>query len=437
MDAFFILEGQVERSRKVDGEKCVFELVEPGQAFGLLHCLREDASYADCVAKGKVRAYIVTTDHLHSLLDNNASLGKAFTNALAKTVRSYTKLVHNPVSTRPRVVLYDSKSYWQQQFDKVNVQEQLGFEIKYVQELFSADTASWAEGAVAVICFVNDDTSRLALQRIHAVGCKMVSMRCAGYDRVDLAAARALGILVTRVPEYSPYAVAEHAMALTMALNRKLCRAHNRTREHDFKLEGLLGFDMNGKTAGVLGTGRIGQIFINICLGFGMRVICYDKYRNKALEESGKVEYKDTMDEVFREADILSLHTPLLPETRHVINTVNIAKMKKGVLIINCGRGGLVDTKALIEGLRSGQVGGAGLDVYENEQEFFFNDHSDEIISDVVLQQLLQFNNVILTAHQAFFTNEGIGQIAKVSLNNIKLYLEGKNYDSHPNVVKG
>eukprot|EP00667_Euglena_gracilis_P021494 EG_transcript_23553 len=197
-----------------------------------------------------------------------------------------------------------------------------------------------------------------------------------------------------------------------------------------------MGFDFRGRTAGVLGTGRIGQIFINICLAFGMRVICYDKYPNKALQESGTVTYA-TQDEVLAEADVLSLHCPLLPETRHLVNAANIAKMKKGVLIINCGRGALVDTKALIDGLLSGHVGGAGLDVYENESSFFFHDHSDETIQDPVLQQLLQFNNVILTAHQAFFTQEGIGQIAKVSLNNIKLYLEGKNYDDHPNVVKG
>eukprot|EP00668_Euglena_longa_P046251 GGOE01061935.1.p1 GENE.GGOE01061935.1~~GGOE01061935.1.p1 ORF type:complete len:496 (-),score=121.71 GGOE01061935.1:191-1498(-) len=435
MEAFFVLEGQVERSKNVNGENCIFEMVEPGKAFGILHALREDPSYATCIAKGNVKALTMTSYNLNSLLESDASLGRAFTNSLAKTVRNYTKLVRHPVSSKPRVILYDSKAYWQQQFDRVNAEQNLGFEITYVPELLSPDTASWAEGAVAAICFVNDDTSRVSLQRLHAGGCKMLSMRCAGFDRVDLSAARALGMLVTRVPEYSPFAVAEHAMALAMSLNRRLHRAYNRTREHDFKLEGLMGFDFHGRTAGVLGTGRIGQIFINLCLGFGMRVVCYDKYPSKPLMESGKVEYT-TMDEVFKQADVLSLHTPLLPETRHFINTENIAKMKKGVLIINCGRGALVDTKALIEGLRSGHVGGAGLDVYENESEFFFNDHSDDVIDDLVLQQLLQFNNVILTAHQAFFTEDGIGQIAKVSLNNIKLFLEGHDDKTHPNVVK-
>lgn len=435
MEAFFILDGEVERSRKVDGEKRVFEIVKPGSAFGLLHCLRGDPSYADCISKGQVRSLVMNTDLFHSILDSDAALSKHLLNSLAKTVRNYTKLVHNPVSSKPRVVLYDSKSYWVKQFNLVNEEQNLGFEISYVPELLSPHTASWAEGAVAAICFVNDDTGRDSLQRLHAGGCKMLSMRCAGFDRVDLNAARALGILVTRVPEYSPYAVAEHAMCLALSLNRNIVRASNRTKEHNFKLEGLLGFDLNGRTAGVLGTGRIGQIFINICLGFGMKVVCYDKFPNKALMESGKVTYV-TQDEVLQQADVLSLHCPLLPETHHLINAENIAKMKKGVLIINCGRGALVDTPALVEGLRSGHVGGAGLDVYEYERELFFSDHSDDIMQDQVLQMLLQFSNVILTAHQAFFTVDGISQIAKVSLNNIKQYLEGKDYNSHPNVVK-
>lgn len=434
--AFFILAGKVKRSKTVEGEVCVIDTATPGQVLGLMHLLNEDPSYATATAIGQVKCWVLPSKAFGAILSTDTALSKAFTYTLAKRVRQFTKMVVPKQNEEAnRVVLFDSKSYWVQQFDRVNQEDNLGLEIKYIPERLSPATAVLAEGAVAAICFVNDDCGPASLRALSDVGCQMISMRCAGYDRVDLETARGLDMLVTRVPAYSPYAVAEHAITLCMSLNRRICRASNRTKEHDFKLEGLLGFDMHQKTVGVLGTGRIGQIFINICLGFGCNVVCYDKYPAKNLLEEGRVKYV-SQEEVLATSDVISLHCPLLPETTHLINNETIATMKKGALIINCGRGALIDTKALIQGLTSGHLGGAGLDVYENESSFFFSDHSDEPIQDEDLALLVQFPNVILTAHQAFFTQEGVGQIAKVSLDNIKQYIEGKTYDTHPNVVK-
>lgn len=433
-EAFFILEGEVTRSKMVDGESHVIETAQPGACLGLLHLVNEDPSYATATAAGDVKCFILKSDVFSDILASDPVLSKAFTYALAKKVRAYSKTAPKSGGAK-RVVLFDSKSYWVQQFDRVNKEENLGLEIQYVTERLSPSTAVLAEGAVAAICFVNDDCGADSLRVLSEGGCRMLSMRCAGYDRVDLETARGLDMLVTRVPAYSPYAVAEHAISLCMGLNRKLIRASNRTREHDFKLEGLMGFDMHGKTVGVLGTGRIGQIFINICLGFGCKVICYDKFPAQNLIDEGKVTYV-SQEEVLAQSDVISLHCPLLPTTKYLINEESIKTMKKGVMIINCGRGALIDTKALIAGLQSGHIGGAGLDVYENESAFFFADHSDEVVEDADLAMLVQFPNVLLTAHQAFFTQEGVGQIAQTSLNNIKLMLEGKTYDTHPNVVK-
>uniref|UniRef100_A0A7S1IRP1 Cyclic nucleotide-binding domain-containing protein n=1 Tax=Eutreptiella gymnastica TaxID=73025 RepID=A0A7S1IRP1_9EUGL len=436
--AFFIVQGEVQRTKLVDGQKMVIDVAKTGTCLGLLHLLNEDPSFATATAVGQVKVFYLGSKEFSKVLVDEPLLSRAFTYTLAKKVRQFSKILpkqDHSTDSKPRVVLYDSKSYWVQQFNRVNEAENLGFEIHYVNERLSPATATLAEGAVAVICFVNDDASAASLRILADVGVQMISMRCAGYDRVDLQASRAFGLLVTRVPAYSPYAVAEHAMSLCLSLNRHLCRASQRTREYDFRLEGLLGFDMYGKTVGVLGTGRIGQIFIDICLGFGCKIIAYDKFPSKALIEAGNVQYV-TQEQVLANSDVISLHAPLLPETHHMINDATIATMKQGVIIINCGRGGLIDTKALIRGLTSGHVGGAGLDVYENESEYFFADPSAHVVQDQDLSLLLQFPNVILTAHQAFFTQEGVGEIARVSLNNVKKFVEGATYQTHPNVVK-
>ncbi|HOV15386.1 MAG TPA: 2-hydroxyacid dehydrogenase, partial [Spirochaetota bacterium] len=256
-------------------------------------------------------------------------------------------------------------------------------------------------------------------------GIGLVALRCAGYNNVDLKEAFG-NIHIVRVPAYSPYAVAEHAISLIMALNRKTHKAYNRTREGNFSINGLLGFDMFGKTAGVIGTGKIGKILINILKGFGMKILVYDLFPDTKFAKDENIEYCE-LDKIYKEADIISLHCPLSKETTHLINKESLSKMKPNVMIINTSRGHLIDTKALINALKDGKIGSAGLDVYEEESEYFFEDHSGNILNDDILARLLTFNNVLITSHQAFFTKEALKNICETTFNNIKDYFEGKN----------
>ena len=256
-------------------------------------------------------------------------------------------------------------------------------------------------------------------------GVRLLALRCAGFNNVDLEAAERYGLPVVRVPRYSPYAVAEHAVALMLALNRKIHRAYWRTRDGNFSLHGLMGFDMHGKTAGIIGTGQIAKILIRILKGFGMNILAYDPYPDKRFAEETGITYT-TLDGLYARSDIISLHCPLTPETKYLINADSIGKMKDGVMIINTGRGKLIHTDMLIDGLKSKKVGSAGLDVYEEEGEYFYEDKSDKIIDDDTLARLLSFNNVILTSHQGFFTKEALHNIAEVTLHNIREFLEGK-----------
>ena len=259
----------------------------------------------------------------------------------------------------------------------------------------------------------------------------MIALRCAGYNNVDLPAAKAAGITVARVPAYSPHAVAEYAVALMLSLNRKIQRASWRTRDGNFSLNGLMGFDMYGKTLGVIGTGKIAKVLIGILRGFGMNVLAYDLYPDHAFAEANQVRYV-SLDELYAGSDIISLHCPLTPETEYIINRESIAKMKKGVMIINTGRGRLIHSEDLIEGLKNKQVGFAGLDVYEEEEPYFYKDKSDKIIDDDTLARLLSFNNVIMTSHQAFFTREATSNIAHTTLGNIRDFVLGHEL---PNAV--
>ena len=284
-------------------------------------------------------------------------------------------------------------------------------------------TAPLAAGFEAVCAFVNDDLGRDTLTLLAGGGTRLVALRSAGFNHVDLVAARDLGVSVARVPTYSPYAVAEHALALIMALNRKTHRAYNRVREGNFALEGLLGFDLHGKTVGVVGTGKIGAVFATVMRGFGVRVLAYDPYPDEDLE--GVVQYAP-LPELFSEADIVSLHCPLTPETHHLIDYDALTKMKPGVMLINTSRGALVDTKAVIAGLKSGKVGTLGLDVYEEEADLFFEDLSSRVITDDVFSRLLTFPNVLITGHQGFFTEEALTNIAKTTLANITAFERGE-----------
>ncbi|WP_324708994.1 2-hydroxyacid dehydrogenase [Pseudomonas citronellolis] len=320
-----------------------------------------------------------------------------------------------------RIILFSSQNYDRESFLAANPGH--GFELHFQQSPLRPDTAALAMGFEVVCPFVNDDLSRPVLEQLAAGGTRLIALRSAGYNHVDLAAAHALGLTVVRVPAYSPHAVAEHAVGLVLALCRHLHRAYNRTREGDFSLHGLTGFDLHGKTVGVVGSGQIGQVFAQIMRGFGCQVLAYDPYPNPAIDALGGRFVG--LDQLLAKSDIISLHCPLNDATRHLVNADSLQRMKRGAMLINTGRGALVDTPALIEALKSGQLGYLGLDVYEEEAEIFFADRSDLPLQDDVLARLLTFPNVIITAHQAFLTREALAAIAGTTLDNIGAWRQG------------
>ena len=291
----------------------------------------------------------------------------------------------------------------------------------------SAETASTARGAQAVCLFVNDQADSACLAALAALGVKLIALRCAGYNNLDLPAARKLGLAVVRVPAYSPHAVAEHTVGLLLTLNRKIHRAYNRVREMNFSLNGLVGFDLNGKTVGMVGTGKIGRVTAEIFRGFGTQVIAHDPSPSTEWATLHGIRYVD-FDALLSESDIVSLHVPLLPETRHLLNSQTIAQMKPGVFIVNTSRGKLVDTGALIAALKTGQIGGVALDVYEEEEGLFFEDLSGQVLQDDELSRLLTFPNVLITAHQAFLTHEALSEIARVTTQSLLKQAAGEPF---------
>ncbi len=336
---------------------------------------------------------------------------------------------HPPVLHQPRlqrtltmrILFFSSQAYDSESFQASNHRH--GFELHFQQAHLQADTAVLAQGFEVVCAFVNDDLSRPVLERLAAGGTRLVALRSAGYNHVDLAAAEALGLPVVHVPAYSPHAVAEHAVGLILTLNRRLHRAYNRTREGDFSLHGLTGFDLHGKRVGVIGTGQIGETFARIMAGFGCELLAYDPYPNPRIQALGG-RYL-ALDALLAESDIVSLHCPLTADTRHLIDAQRLATMKPGAMLINTGRGALVNAAALIEALKSGQLGYLGLDVYEEEADIFFEDRSDQPLQDDVLARLLSFPNVVVTAHQAFLTREALAAIADTTLDNIAAWQDG------------
>ncbi|MGG6297093.1 2-hydroxyacid dehydrogenase [Leptolyngbya sp. AN02str] len=314
-----------------------------------------------------------------------------------------------------KVAVFSAKRY--DRHSLLTVNKSYGHELKFLEARLTHQTAELADGFPAVCLFINDQADRKVLHQLSDVGTKVIALRCAGYNNVDLHAAAELGLTVVRVPAYSPYAVAEHAVGLVLMLNRKLYRAYNRVREDNFSLDGLLGFDLHKTTVGVVGTGKIGQCFAQIMRGFGCHLLGYDLYPNPESEALG-VNYVE-LDDLFAQSDIISLHCPLLPSTHHIVNEAAIAKMKPGVMLINTSRGGLVDTRAVIEGIKSGQIGYFGTDVYEEEADLFFEDWSDQVIKDDTFQLLQSFSNVVITAHQAFFTQNALEAIAHTTLSNL------------------
>lgn len=317
-----------------------------------------------------------------------------------------------------KIAFFDTKPYDKTYFEKYK--DKYGFEFKYYESKLNEDTSKMTAGFDGVVAFVNDDVNSHVIDRLYDNGIHVIAMRCAGYNNIDFKSAYGK-IHVLRVPAYSPYAVAEHAMAMALTLNRKTHRAYIRTRDFNFSLNGLVGFDLHGKTAGIIGTGKIGRVFIDICRGFGMKVIAYDPY---PAENSG-IDYV-TLDELCKNADIISLHCPLAESTRHIINKKTLSDMKKDAYIINTSRGALIDSEALLEAIKDEEIGGAALDVYEEETELFFEDFSGEIIQDDVLTRLISMPNVLVTSHQAFLTREALENIADTTLKNLRDFYEDK-----------
>jgi D-lactate dehydrogenase len=323
---------------------------------------------------------------------------------------------------KTHIAFFDTKPYDSASFDSHN--KDFGFDIHYYEAQLNKDNAILAKGAGIVCAFVNATINAEVIDILVENGVKLIAMRCAGFNNVDLHAAKGK-IKVVRVPAYSPYAVAEHTLALMLTLNRKIHKAYSRTREGNFALHGLMGFDMHEKTAGIIGTGKIAKILIKTLCAMGMHALAYDIYPDLDFAKETGIEYTSP-DEIYKKSDIISLHCPLTKETEHLINNHSIAKMKEGVMIINTGRGKLIDTNALIKGLKTKKIGFAGLDVYEEESEYFYEDKSDFVMDDDILARLLSFNNVIVTSHQAFFTKEALSNIAETTLENIKDFVEGR-----------
>lgn len=314
-----------------------------------------------------------------------------------------------------KVAIFSTKNYDRKYLELVNVKYR--FDLEFFDFMLNERTAKMAEGCDVVCIFVNDDGSRPVLEKLAKAGVKMIALRCAGFNNVDIQAAKELGIQVARVPAYSPEAVAEHTVGLMLTLNRRIHRAYQRTREANFSLEGLTGFNMHNRTVGVIGTGKIGIATMRILKGFGMHILAYDPFKNPVAEELG-AEYV-TLDELYARSHVITLHCPATPENYHLLNKAAFDKMKDGVMIINTSRGSLIDTPEAIEALKRRKIGALGMDVYENERDLFFEDKSNEVILDDVFRRLSSCHNVLLTGHQAFLTEEALMNISDVTLHNI------------------
>lgn len=323
-----------------------------------------------------------------------------------------------------KIAFFSAKSYDRQSFEAANAN--YNHELTFFDVQLNPKTAILAADFAAVCMFVNDIADAATLDILTSHGTRLLALRSAGFNTVDLQRANELGIRVVRVPAYSPYAVAEHAVTLVLALNRKIYRAYNRVRDDNFSLEGLIGFDIHGCTVGIIGTGKIGMVFAQIMQGFGCSLLGYDAYPNSQFEAIGNASYV-SLPNLLANSDIISLHCPLFPETRHLINANTIAQMKHGVMLINTSRGGLIDTSAAIQGIKSGKIGYLGIDVYEQEDELFFQDLSDTIIQDDTFQLLQSFPNVVITAHQAFLTRNALDGIAITTLSNITDFEQGQS----------
>jgi D-lactate dehydrogenase len=365
-------------------------------------------------------------DRLQHFLQQAEQLSGLSERQFGKLTRTLADVVATPSEMQqPQIAFFDAKPYELAAFARKNNDI---CQLQPIEASLTPETAGAARDCVGVCIFVNDRCDSEIVARLADLGVRIIALRCAGYNNVDLKACKQHQIDVVRVPKYSPHAVAEHTVALMLMLNRHLHRAYQRNRSGVFTLDGLVGFDMHGKTAGVIGTGAIGQCVVDILLGFGCRVLAFDKHPDDALAKREGLQYV-ALEQLLAESDIVTLHVPLFDETHHMINADSIAHMKRGAMLINTSRGGLVDTRALIDGLKAGQIGFAGLDVYEEEAGIFFHDISDRVLDDDVLARLMTFNNVVITSHQAFLTREALDNIAETTLQSIAEFHSGKRGD--------
>jgi len=424
---FVIESGEISVLKMGDDGKLIEVATLPaGEIAGEMSLFGPSSRSATLKARGETIVWILDFSSFQNLLEQHGAIAKGLLACLSQHLRRETsvvaKLLSRDLDHRFKVAFFDSKSYTESAFKSQN---RLNYALHFFESRLTLETVAMAAGFKVVCVFVNDNLNTKVIESLSGLGVEMIALRCAGFNNVDLAACERCGITVARVPAYSPYAVAEHALALMMTLNRRTHRANNRVREGNFSLHGLVGFDMHGKTAGIIGTGKIGKCLTSILAGCGCRLLGYDMYQDNQLVERYGLRYVE-LDMIYAESDIISLHAPLTPQTRHLINAEAIAKMKRGVMLINTSRGALVDTPALLEGLKSGQIGYAGLDVYEEESEFFFEDLSDRVITDDILARLMTFNNVIVTGHQGFLTQEALNNIASITFDNIREYEAGK-----------
>jgi D-lactate dehydrogenase len=419
------------------GQPVEVTVLHAGEIAGVMSLLSPAQRSATLQARSVARVWVLDRITFEKLLSRHGAFARALLAHLSRHLRRETsvvaRLLSRDLDPRLKVAVFDSKPYVE---DSFRARNRHNYALEFFDSRLTPETVSLTAGFKVVCAFVNDRLDAAVIEELADLGVEMLALRCAGFNNVDLAACARHGLTVARVPAYSPHAVAEHAVALMLALNRRIHRAHARVREGNFSLAGLVGFDLHGKTAGIVGTGKIGKCLARILAGFGCQLLAYDVTPDPELVAQCGVRYA-SLDELFAAADIISLHAPLTPQTRHLVNTATLARMKRGVMLINTSRGALIDTRALLECLKSSHVGYAGLDVYEEESEYFFEDRSDRVITDDVLARLMTFNNVIVTSHQAFLTTEALANIADVTLDNIREFELGKRGRALTNHVPG
>ncbi len=436
-DRMFIIEsGEVAVLKDVEGEEPIeVTVLKSSDIAGEMGLFGEETRSATLRALSECKAWTLGYDAFERLLESDGSVAKGLlsymSSHLARETSTVARLLAKDVEHGLRVAFYNATPYRNELYRQKN---RYGFAMHFFSPRLELDTVPLAANFTVVVFSANDCADADVIKGLSTLGVEMIALRCAGYNNVDLEACEQFGISIARVPAYSPYAVAKHAVALMMALNRKTHRAHGRVRDGNFSLNGLVGFDMHGRTTGVVGTGKIGACLLSILHGFGCTLLAHDLAPMQDLIDQYGVRYVE-LDELLAESDVISLHAPLTPETYHLIDAAAIEKMKTGLMLINTARGGLIDTEALLEGLKSRKIGYAGLDVYEEEAEYFYKDLSDSVITDDALARLTTFNNVMVTGHQGSLTDVAQANIAETTIENIREYELGKRGSELTNAV--